>query len=217
MRRLFNMDNPLFTFLSKLGDLMLINALCILCCIPIVTMGASITAMFYVTLRMVRNQESYIIKDFFHSFRQNLKQGIVIHLFFMLITIILGLDMYVLWKLLDVEVFFKILFALIIVIAVLAIITYLYVYPLLAQFNNTTRGIIRSALFMSLKHWPYTITFLLITSVPFFAGWVVTYLLEWEILFFLLIGFSTMAYINSHFFVKIFDQYIEVPKDNVSE
>ena len=58
MDRLFNMDNKFFVFMGKIADLIILNLLCLVCCLPIVTAGASITAMFYVTLKMVRNEES---------------------------------------------------------------------------------------------------------------------------------------------------------------
>lgn len=53
MDRFFNMDNKFFTFMSRVADLIILNLLCIVCCIPVVTIGPSIAAMFYVTLKMV--------------------------------------------------------------------------------------------------------------------------------------------------------------------
>ena len=66
MNRFFNMDNKFFTFMGRIADLIILNLLCIVCCIPIVTIGPAITAMFYVTMKMVRNEEAYIVKGFFH-------------------------------------------------------------------------------------------------------------------------------------------------------
>ena len=103
-------NGPVFRFINRIGDLMILNLLCIVCCLPIVTAGTSITAMYYVTLRMHRKEDNGVIKDFFHSFRQNLKQGVLLHLLLSAITIILALDLYVLWQLLELELFYKILF-----------------------------------------------------------------------------------------------------------
>ena len=65
MNRFFSMDNKFFVFMGKVADLCLLNLICLVCCIPIVTAGASITALYYVTLKMVRNEESYIFRSFF--------------------------------------------------------------------------------------------------------------------------------------------------------
>ena len=78
--------------MGKLADLILLNLLFIICCIPIVTIGASITAMYYVTLKMVRNEESYLFRSFFKSFKQNLKQSTVIWLILLAVSIVLWMD-----------------------------------------------------------------------------------------------------------------------------
>lgn len=77
--------------MSRVADLIILNLLCIVCCIPVVTIGPSIAAMFYVTLKMVRNEESYIVRGFFKSFKQNLKQGIVINLIMLVAALLLYL------------------------------------------------------------------------------------------------------------------------------
>ena len=70
---IFNPDSPIMRFLSRLFDLIVLNALFIICCLPVVTIGASITAMYSVTLKMIRNEECYIVRGFFSSFKKNFK------------------------------------------------------------------------------------------------------------------------------------------------
>ena len=201
-------NGPVFRFINRIGDLMILNLLCIVCCLPIVTAGTSVTAMYYVTLRMRRKEDNGVIKDFFHSFRQNLKQGVLLHLLLSAITIILALDLYVLWQLLELELFYKILFGATAVLVLYFLANCLYAYPLLAQFNNTIWGILKNARFMSLKHFPHTLAMLLVSSAPWIAGLFVPYLLEWVLIIYLFIGFSVIAHFNSRYFVTIFDQYI---------
>ena len=69
MDRLFNMDNKFFTVMGRVADLIMLNVVFLICCLPIVTIGASLTALHYVTLKMTRNEESYIIRSFFKSFK----------------------------------------------------------------------------------------------------------------------------------------------------
>ena len=75
MRSLFNLDGPVLQFINKITYSVYLNILWFICCIPIVTAGASTTALFYVTLKIVKNEEGNITKAFFRSFRANLKQG----------------------------------------------------------------------------------------------------------------------------------------------
>ena len=52
MDRLFNMDNKFFTVMGRVADLIMLNVVFLICCLPIVTIGASLTALHYVTLKM---------------------------------------------------------------------------------------------------------------------------------------------------------------------
>lgn len=61
LQGLFNYDNPVWRFIGKLGDLIILNVLWIVCSIPIFTIGASTTAVYYVTLKMVRDEEDSTI------------------------------------------------------------------------------------------------------------------------------------------------------------
>ena len=89
MGRIFDMNNTFFRFMSKVADLCILNIICVICCIPVITAGASITAMYYVTLKMVRNEDAYIVRSFFKSFKQNFKQATIINLIMLLIGVVL--------------------------------------------------------------------------------------------------------------------------------
>ena len=93
MGRIFDMNNKFFSFMSEVADLCILNIICVVCCIPVITAGASITAMYYVTLKMVRNEEAYIVRSFFKSFKQNFKQATIINLIMLLIGLILYVDL----------------------------------------------------------------------------------------------------------------------------
>ena len=134
MDRFFNMDNKFFTFMSRVADLIILNLLCIVCCIPVVTIGPSIAAMFYVTLKMVRNEESYIVRGFFKSFKQNLKQGIVINLIMLAAALLLYFDISICRS--TPGTIGKVLMVLFMMILVVYLMIFLYIYPVLAKFYN---------------------------------------------------------------------------------
>lgn len=74
--KIFDLDSPLMQVLNKVADLMWLNVLTLICCIPIFTAGASLTAMNYMALKIVRGEECYITRGFFKSFKMNFKQEI---------------------------------------------------------------------------------------------------------------------------------------------
>ena len=91
MGKLFDLESPLLSGLNKMADLIYLNLLTFVCCIPIITIGASMTALNYVVLKMVRNEDSHLTRQFFKSFKQNFKQATIIWLIILLAIIVLAL------------------------------------------------------------------------------------------------------------------------------
>ena len=207
MGHFFSMDNKFFTFMGRIADLCILNIICLICCIPIVTAGASITAMYYVTLKMVRNEEAYIVRSFFKSFKENFKQATVINLILIVVGVILYLDMHVAKAMPGSagQIFHVIFVAFAIVYFVLT----LYVYPVLARFYNSTGNTIKNALLMSIRHLPYTVVMVLIELCPLLLLFVKSFRLQSTLfILFLMVGFGLIAYCNSFFLAKIFDNYM---------
>lgn len=92
MSKLFDQDNMFFAIMGVLFDLIILNVLTLLCCLPIVTAGASFTAMHSVLWRMVRHEETYVARQFFDSFKRNLKQSLLPWLAFLLAAIVLVIE-----------------------------------------------------------------------------------------------------------------------------
>ena len=80
MSKLFRMDSPLMRFLTKIADLMVLNILFCVTSIPLITIGASWTALYSVTLKMVRDEEGSVSRSYFRSFRQNFRQATLLWL-----------------------------------------------------------------------------------------------------------------------------------------
>ena len=213
MSGFFNMDNPFFRAMRRVADLMILNVIFVICCIPIVTIGPALTGLFYTTLKMVRNEESYIVRGFFHSFKQNLRQGIIINLIMLVSGVLLWLDL----QIVQTRIGGTMGSVMVVVFAVLAIIylmTFIYVYPVLSRFYNTIKNTFINALLMSIRHLPYTVLMIAITIMPvgiLFLPAGMTAAQSVLLLLLILMGFATIAYCNSFFLVKILDNYM--PKE----
>lgn len=216
MGNLFNPDNKFFVFMGRVADLTILNLLCILCCLPVVTAGASISAMFYMTMKIVRNEDTYIIKGFFHSFKQNLKQGIIIHLIMVVLAVFLFIDIMFTYQMRATGgTAFTVLFYFFLVLAVVYFMVFIYIYPLQAKFYNPIKYTFRNALLMSIRHFPSTLVMAAVTAAPVILMVFSATIMMWGTLFFIICGFSTIAYLNSRLLVKIFDNYI--PKEDESD
>ena len=210
MDRIFNMDNKFFTFMGRVADLFILNALCLICCIPIVTAGASITAMFYVSLKMVRNEESYIVKSFFKSFKENFKQATIIHLILLASAVVLFIDMNIVSNM-DGTIA-RVLQVVFMAFTLLIAMIFLYIYPILSKFYNSIKNTFSNAFLMAIRHLPYTILMLIISVCPVAVLFIPNaQIMSTALMLLILIGPAVVAYMNSTFFVKIFDNYI--PKE----
>ena len=151
MSNLFNLDGPVLQFINKIVYSVYLNILWFVCCIPVVTVGASTTALFYVTLKISKNEEGSITNAFFHSFQQNLKQGTLIWLILLALGIILGIDGYILYHMRFENVFWTLCTAVFCVAAAAYAIVLMYIFPLLARFDNTVGAMFKNALFIGVR------------------------------------------------------------------
>ncbi|MCM1135727.1 MAG: YesL family protein [Clostridium sp.] len=164
MGRLFDLESPLFSGLNKMADLIYLNILTLICCIPIITIGASMTALNYVVLKMVRNEDSHLTRSYFKSFKQNFKQATVIWLIILLAIIVLAGDFYIFtYSSVTFPLWLKVAF---IAIAIVGIIGVMHVFPVLARFDNTTKNIFKNSLFMGILTFPKTVLMIVCWIVP---------------------------------------------------
>lgn len=196
-----NINSPFFQFMNTLAEYILLNFLWLICCIPIVTIGASTTALYYVTMQTAREEHGYIAKGFFRSFKENFKQSTIIWLIMFFIGAILTFNVSF-WFTMK-STIGNILGTLVSVALLLYIFTLFYVFPLLSRFNNTVKQTMKNALFISLQNLKQT---LIITVVNVIIVLVI-YLLPISAIFFVLFGFAFFAYLNSFQFVKVFKCY----------
>lgn len=214
MDRFFNMDNKFFAVMGRVADLIILNVVFLICCLPIVTIGASLTALHYVTLKMARNEESYIVRSFFKSFKQNFKQATIINLIMLAVGAILYLDLNIVSNMTGSM--SSVLYILLIAFGFVYLIIFLYIYPVLAKFYNSIKNTFRNSLLMAIRHLPYTILMAVITVAPAAVFLIQSFRVQSTVIMLLiLMGFALEAFINGHFLVKIFDNYI--PKDEDTE
>lgn len=217
--RLFNYDSPFMQALGKMADLMWLNVLTLICCIPIITVGASLTAMNYMALKIVRDEECYITKGFFKSFKQNFKQATVIWLLLLVAIIVIISDFYVM-SFTEFE-FSNILRVVITVAAVFVAFVFLYVFPVLAKFENTIRRTLKNAFLLSIMQFPKTILMGILYLLPA----VLLMLFYQTVPLVFLFGLSVPAWVSARLYNKIFqrleDQILEatgeVEADNGDE
>ena len=165
MHNILNPEGPVMSFITKITYSAYLNLLWLVCCLPIVTIGASTTALFYVTLKVARNEEGSLTKAFFHSFKENFRQGTIIWLILLTVGIVLGVDGYIFYHMRFENAFWTVATAVFLIAAAAYAIILMYIFPLLARFDNTIRTMFKNAIMLGMRFLLCTV----VMAVIYFA------------------------------------------------
>lgn len=207
MGGLFSIDGLLYKIMKWLSNILFLSIFWLICCIPIITIGPSTAALYYVSLKIARKEDPSVLKSFFHSFKDNFKQGVLLTLIFLLVGFILYADYFIVPNMTgSIQTVLK--FVLLFIGLVYLMITS-YTFPLLAQFENTIGQTLKNAFLLSVRHFPRTIIIILFNVLPvlalvFLTELVLQYL---PVYLFLVPGF--IASLCAKHFCKIFKPLME--------
>ncbi|MCR4589353.1 MAG: YesL family protein [Lachnospiraceae bacterium] len=209
MGGLFDIEGPVVSFFERLADLVILNLIFMICCLPVITIGASVTALSAITQKMSRKEEGYIVRGFFRAFKENFLQATAIWLILMVLSSVWVVDMRFLGNLGGgIQMAFL---CLLFILGFLCFFEFIYAFPLLAKFNNTTINTMKNALLLALRYLPRTGVLILLNVLPLLAGYM---FLQFGIPFYLIMGFSVISLACSHVLKKIFDPLIKEGEEN---
>jgi len=196
----FSIDSPLMQGLNKIINCAYLSLLWLIFSIPLVTIGASTTALYYTTNKVIRNNRGYVFQQFWHSFKTSFKQSTIIWLIYVVIALVLYYDGEIMLVLTEnsgfgttANLFFK---AMLILISTWLV----YVLAYIARFEAPLKTIAKNAAFMAIRHLPKTLLIMLIFAVVAFAVWFMPILI--------IIMPTLGAWIISYFMEKTFAQYM---------
>ena len=201
MGKIFDMDSPVMRFLSRMADLMILNLLVTICCIPIFTIGAAFTAMHYVMLKLVRKEEGYIIKDFFKSFKMNFKQATVIWLI-MLVFVFIFIGDYFIVNYSGIA-FPRGMAVVLLAVAILLFVASTYIFPVLSHFDNTIRNTIKNGCIMSIMAAPKAILMAILAVAPVAISFLTPQMLPLVVMF----GFALPGYLCAMLYSGTFRKF----------
>lgn len=205
---MFKLDSPLVNFLNKVADIMILGIVFMIACIPVITAGASFTAAYYMGFKMVKNEETYIVKGFFKAFKENFKQATILWIFVLAIMLLMLADYrIILYSGLAFASWIRIAMVSVTLIAALGAV---FIFPLQARFQNTVKHTIKNAFLMALSHLPSAFLLIIIYAVPYLLLWLVPQL--FPVVF--LLGFGGIFYFKSFVLLRVFRRYEEAVADD---
>ena len=172
--KFFSYESKFSQLLLKLCRACYLNLLWFLCSIPIITIGASTTALYYASLKIVRDEDNHVGAQFFRSFRENFRQATVIWLILLGVGLFLGADGYIVYHLRQSSlgpagVLWTLVLAVLIAAAVVYVIVLLHVFPLLASVSNTNTAMLKNAFLIGTHYLFATILVFAVHFAMFFV------------------------------------------------
>lgn len=198
-------DGPLISFLTRLCDLIILNLLWIVCCIPVVTIGAATSALYFTTLKLAGREDCGIVRTFFRGLTLNFVQASGLWLGVLLAVFVISADLMYGWQNSSEALgLLMLIVGAVLLLLLLCVCTWLF--PVQARFQNTIPCHIQNALALFRLNLPKSLLIWLIWSVPVVVTITFTEL-QYQLLFLWMIcGFAALFFLSSLIFRDIFDK-----------
>lgn len=198
MEGFFDPDGKMMELLWKPIHIMFLNLLWVLFSLPIVTIGASTTALYSVLIKMRNNKEGKLFRDFWNAFRQNFRQATIIWMIVAVAGVVFTTDI----------VYFvnmgglagTILAMIFLGLDVVLLCMSLYVFVMQAVFDNPIVTTLKSALYLSSRHFGWTVVLLILAVLT-----VLAVILYWPVTGWFIFGLD--AFISAWILDSVFRRY----------
>lgn len=212
MKSLFNMDNPFMQMLARVGDLMMLSIITLVMCLPVVTIGPAVTALFKTVYSLTLDTCGATIPTYFRAFRDNFKHSFIVGLAMLVLFLSFVCD-FMLLRLYFEGTAYIIMLCLVGVLAVLVLSLTAYLFPLISRYTNTMAEYLRNAAILMIVNFPKTALMVLIHLSPvllfiFRPEFMVQTLVVW---FFLAPGLIAQA--DSYILMPVFEKLEKTGKE----
>ncbi len=157
---IFNQENPAMRFLTAIANLIIVNLIFIITCIPIFTIGASLSALYRICHEIHLGNHPTVFKEYFAEFKSSFKNSTIIWIPTFLALCFLIADLYVINNLIDAKYVALQIPVFILLFFVVSII--FYAFPMQATLNQTIKTTVKNALIFGFAKLPTTIFILVI-------------------------------------------------------
>ena len=204
MNNLFQPNSWPIRFLTRVCDFIILNVLALIFCATIVCSGAAITALYSVTLRMMRKEEGFIVKGFFRAFRSSFIPSVPATILLFVDVLLFAVLHHALYA--EVLVFSPNIFVLLSIVAAFLTVLLSYLFPLLARYDNTFLRQLENAGRLALANLPVSCLLLAVNLLPLLVSMFFPTVWGGMVGFMGLIGLASGAYVNSFYLNRIFGQ-----------
>lgn len=216
MNRIFSIESKFIQFLATVFNLVILNLLWIFTSLPIITVGASTTAMYSVVFKYADNTDDAVIKPFFKAFASNFKQSTLVWLPVCLASALLVIDAYYLLGHAN-DAATPFLWVPFFVVLLVLMVTTAHVFPQIARYNVDTRTALHNTLLMSLLHLFSTAGVVGLNALPWILMIMLPEVVAYTGIFWVMFGASAIAYFNAKVLLKMYKKHEPDPDEAEEE
>lgn len=158
---IFNVDGGIMRAIGKVMDIICLSVIFVISCIPVFTMGTAATALYYTVNKVIKNDRGYVFREYVSAFKNNFKQTTPIWLFVVLLSIVLGMDVYIIQAWSENGSKLGVFLIVFLLLGALFMAWVLYLFAYMARFENTRKQSMKNAALMVIMHLPWTLVLLL--------------------------------------------------------
>lgn len=209
MGSLFDQDRAFWRLINKVADLVILNVVFLLCCLPVITIGPAYTALYYTVMKTVRKERGYVMRNFFHSFKQNFLQGTIIWVLIMIVGTFLAMTIYSNWDGALAGGTTQLVMWLAIILAFFLVSIFIYIFPVLSRFEFKIGHTFAFSYLIAIRYIGYTILLMALLAACVVLGVICIPAV-------ILILPALFAFISSFLVEKVFAVYMpkfEAPKN----
>lgn len=206
MWNLFNQEHVIGRVLTRVVDLVILNIVYLLFCLPVVTIGAATSALYYVTVHMADKTDDRPIRDFWKGFRDNFRAitpiWLVVLAYGGLLAVVFAMNGQHLWGSGHAGWIYVVLVA----VAVLLVMFCEWVFSLQMRFENTRKQLLKNAALFLVRYLPSLM--IIEAANALFLLFIFSSPRYWPVTF--ICGASLPAMIKGYYFSRIFTKIIAI-------
>ena len=171
-------DSPVMRVLGRLGDIIILNMIFVVGCIPVITIGTSLSALYAVAMKMARGEDPSVWKEFWKAYKRNFRPATICWLVMAVIAILLFVDFRIIGVLKrGSESMYSIMRIVLAVILGMWMLMFQYLFPYIARFENTVKQTLKNAFLLMVRHLPWALLLLVILIASALSIYIIPVLL----------------------------------------
>ena len=201
----FDTDNFLMRISEKVLDIVTVNLLFVVTCLPVVTIGVAKISLYQTVFEVKQSRRVPVVRTYLKVFRQNIKLGFQLGLLELSIVLLSFVDLYLFWG--QTALPFQFVKAICLGILIFLTIVMLASYPIAARYDLSWREVLQKGLILASLNFPWFFLMLIILLLII----MVLYLSAFTLLLggsaFILFGFGLLAFLQVGVMEKLFAKY----------